>query len=290
MNDEKNKLIQTIDEKLKILAQETDQKRQSSLFLSYLEVMRKFHNYSIYNELLIAIQKPEATNVAGFKSWQTKFERSVKRGEKGIAILAPKLVDSGVRVTGKKEETEINSTDMLFDELVIKACVGFRTVYVFDVSQTEGKPIPEEPNWHDQEKDILLEDALKKFANSKGIRVVEAKKLGGADGISNGGLIKVLPNAGTRTLVHELAHELLHWKNPDLQLPKKIEEIEADSTAYVVAQYFHLKQDTEASSNYLALFNTSSEDILSCLNRIRSASKEIIEAVESLKCLPEGAE
>jgi hypothetical protein len=288
MDDKSKVLIASIEEAIKSLAQETNQKRQSSLFISYLDMMGKFHNYSFYNELLIAIQKPGATNVAGFKTWQTKFERSVKKGEKGIAILAPVLVKRNYQSgTKKDEDAEVVSSDTLADNLLSIRCVGFRTAYVFDVSQTEGKPLPEEPNWHDTEKDLAIEAALKAFADSKGIRVVEAEKLRGADGLSYGGLIKVLPKAGTRTLVHELAHELLHWKHPELKLSREIEEIEADSTAYVVAQYFHLKQDSEASPNYLALFETSSEDILARFTRICATSKEIIEAVESRKGLPD---
>ena len=289
MDDKSKTLIASIEEAIKALAQETDEAKISSVFLSFMDGMRRFHNYSFYNQILIYLQRPSATQVAGFVDWQKKFSRTVNKGEKGIAILAPILAKYAVQRKSTQEDAEVISSET--ENLYVNRCIGFRVVYVFDISQTEGKPLPEEPNWHDTGKDPIIEAALKTFAQRKGIRVEEAVYLFGADGLSKGGLIKILPEAGTRTLVHELAHELLHWKYPDLKLPAKIEEIVADSTAYVVANYFHLTQDQIASPNYLALKNASSEDILSCMNRIRSASKEIIEAVEAIKGLhvPEGA-
>ena len=286
MDDKAKQLLKLIEDKIQALAEETDSVRFSETFQSYLATIRKFHNYSFRNQLLISFGFPNATHVAGYKDWARKFNRQVKKGEHGIAILAP--------VIGKKSERKNKPDADANDQEGVtittdedgylrfgKDFITYRTVYVFDVSQTEGDPLPDEPNWHDFEKNPEVEAALKAFATSKGIKIEIVQNLHGADGACSGGRIRILPNAGTRTMIHELAHEILHWGHPELKLSTKQEEIEADATAFVVAQYFNFSQDSQTSPNYLALHNADSKAILACFKRIRATSVQIIEAIES---------
>ncbi len=127
MNTEQAK--QLADNALNLLI-EALEKGQSETLKLYLATMGRFHNYSFGNCMMIAAQKPDATHVAGFHSW-LKFQRHVRKGEKGIVILAP--------MVGKKTE----SAEMADDEQ--SRVFGFRAAYVFDVSQTEGEPLPEFP-------------------------------------------------------------------------------------------------------------------------------------------------
>lgn len=284
MDDKAKLLFNQIEEKVKALAEETDKVRFSLTFLEYLSAMSRFHHYSFTNSLLIHLANPKATQVAGFKDWQRKFNRTVKKGEHGIPILAPVTYKKSKSDDSKPNDTtetsvEIESTEAP-DERV-RTFTTFRTVYVFDVSQTEGDPLPVEPNWHDHDKNAKIEKALYSFANNKGIKIEVVDNLHGADGVSKGGKIKVVEEAGTRTLVHELAHEILHWRHPELKLSHTQEEIEADATAYVVAQHFNMLLEKEATPNYLALSRADGKSILSCFNRIRDASIEIIQAVEN---------
>ncbi|MBA3073734.1 MAG: hypothetical protein FP831_09075 [Anaerolineae bacterium] len=285
MDDKAKQLLNLIEDKIQALAEETDSVRFSDTFISYLAVIGRFHHYSFRNQLLISFGYPNATHVAGYKDWARKFNRQVKKGEHGIAILAPVIGKKPERKnTSDADENEKEGVIITTDEdgylRFGKDFITYRTVYVFDVSQTEGDPLPESPNWHDFEKNPEVEAALKSFATSKGIKIEIVESLHGADGASSGGKIRILPKAGTRTMIHELAHEILHWGHPELKLSTKQEEIEADATAFVVAQYFNISQDPQTSPNYLALHNADSKAILACFNRIRETSVQIIEAIE----------
>jgi hypothetical protein len=288
MDDKAKQLLKQIEDRIVALANETDSARFSKTFQSYLHAMSMFHQYSFRNQLLIYFTNPSASRVAGYKDWIRKFNRRVKKGEHGIAILAPvvwnappkSIENSGEEDTTGTSEVEIESSEGAKPKAARKY-LSFRTAYVFDVSQTEGDPIPEAPNWHDFEKNPEVEAALRTFAESKGITIEVTDDLGGADGASSGGKIEILPNTGTRTLIHELAHEILHWGRPQLGLSRKEKEIEADATAYVVGQYFNLNQDAQATPNYLAQHRANGNEILDCFNRIRETSLEIIKAIES---------
>lgn len=275
-------LLKSIESSMDDLANETDEAKRSPAFIRYLNSLSRFYTYSFMNQILIWIQRSGATRVAGFKTWQNKFGRTVKKGEKGIAILAPikcqPKKDEKEEIDFDSDKTQITTIDEGKDkEKRNTSYLRFRVVYVFDVSQTEGKELPEEPNWHDTEKSAELESLLVSFAKGKGITVEYVDNLGGADGCSSGGRIQVLKNAGTRTLIHELAHEMLH-ANRSLQLTRQQKEIEADAVAYAVGQRFNINGD--ASPNYLALWKATGKEIRECLYRIRDVVVEIISAVE----------
>lgn len=267
-------IIASIEE----LARETDQVRISATLHRYLEAMRKFHRYSLNNQLLIAMQRPEATHVAGFHTWTQKFKRQVRRGEKGISIFAPILVQKPLAAVDITEE-QIHP----HEEPGFSACRGFRVVYVFDITQTEGEPMPVAPEWHDLEKDAELERGLCSLALRRGIQIEYVQDLGGAQGVSCGGTIQLLEGAGTRVLVHELVHELLAHYSQEARstLTRQQREIEADAAAYVVTRHFNLAGTM--IPNYLALWQAGGGDILSCMDRVRDISTRMITFIEDFR-------
>jgi len=268
-------LSRSITASIEELARETDQVRISETLQQYMEAMSKFHHYSLSNQLLIAIQKPEATQVAGFHTWLQKFKRQVRRGEKGIAIFAP-IVTKLPKTVQDLDKEEQRSQLLPANP----SCRGFKVVYVFDITQTEGEPIPAAPEWHDRERDLELEQGLYCLAHSRGIQVDVAQNLGGAQGVSSGGHIQLLDGAGTRVLVHELVHELLSHSSQEVRavISKQQREIEADAAAFVVGRHFNLAG--AAIPNYLALWQAAGPDILDCMERVREISTQIIRFLE----------
>jgi hypothetical protein len=131
-------LANSITERIEELARSTDVARNSEEMIKYLDTYSRFHNYSIYNIFCIMMAYPEATQVAGFHRWRS-MGRYVRKGEKGIPILAPILVNE--------------DPDDPDSEKVLR---GFKVVRVFDVSQTDGEPLPEPPNWKSPEKNKKL--------------------------------------------------------------------------------------------------------------------------------------
>ena len=279
-------LTRSITLAIEDLAQETDQVRISETLQRYLEMLSKFHHYSWHNQLLIWIQAPQATQVAGYQTWKQKFKRQVKRGENGIAILAPCLYrPKNQTKTSEEEDPDLSSSPLAGsceEPESAHSNLFFRVVHVFDVAQTEGEPLPKCPQWRDQEKDPSLEDALLAFAKKKGIQIETTDDLGGPEGVSSGGKIRLLHTTGTRTLVHELAHELFeHCKSKVYHSSTAQQrEIEADAAAYVVCHHFGLK--SMSTPNYLALWQASGKDILASLERVRGIAVEIIQEVELL--------
>ncbi len=274
--DKRDALMQSITDAVQSLAAETDEVRASEAMAKYFAFVSKFYHYSFRNQILIQLQKPNATLVAGFNAWQKK-NRMVKKGEKGIAILMPRTY----RPKDKdQEDAENGSATLDSDSKEDRKRIFFTVGYVFDVSQTEGEPLPQ-PQWRDKDKDLEIEDALKVFVARKGILVEYREDLGGAEGRCSEGKIELLPGAGTRTFVHELAHLLYEHCRPEIrkQTTRQQREIEADTTAYVVVTHFGL---TASSANYLALWRAGKDDILACMQRVRGVAVEMIEAIEEL--------
>lgn len=255
-------LASSITERIEELAQATDAARMSEEMLRYLEVYSKFHQYSIFNVFCIMMANPLATEVAGFHRWKS-MGRYVRKGEKGIPILAPILVND-----------DPNDAD---SEKVLR---GFKIVYVYDVSQTDGEPLPEPPNWKSPQKNKELEEKLIQFAYKRGIQVSVVKQHGEVQGVSKGGVIEVDPLAGTKTLIHEVAHELMHHDENRLS-ESSLRELEAESVAFVVCKHFGL--NITSSPNYLTLHGIDSEKIMEHLERIRKTAIEIINEIEESK-------
>jgi len=243
-----------IENKLKELATETDKMKRSAFFQEYLETMAKFWKYSYYNQLLIHFNRPKSTRVAGLKAWQS-LGRKVKKGSKAIQIRAPvKIKDS--------------------DEVV-----RFIPVNVFDISQTEGEPLPKLDIALEGDNYTGLKQSLLDFCKSKSIEV-EFKKLGvnGLYGYSRGGKVAIASNGSVNTqvntLIHEITHELLHHQGE--KLTEKRREIQAESTAYVVCRHFGLETK---SYNYLLLYDADYQSIMDNLKAVAEASREVIDFV-----------
>ena len=227
-------LVQQINKQVEDLAQQTDQARMSAEMLRYLDAFSCFHRYSLYNTWLILMNRPDATHVCGFRQWNS-FNRFVRKGECGIPILAPIWV---------KQEAEEAAENKL-------ALRGFKVVYVFDISQTDGEPLPEPPDWKKPEKNAFLNQRFMAFAHERGITVTEKALDGETQGVSmGGGRIEIAPSAGTSTLIHEIAHEIM--LHHDSELPSSIKELEAESVAFVVCRHFGLQSKCSPKLHCLA--------------------------------------
>jgi hypothetical protein len=244
----------------------------SDALTAYLNAMGRFHNYSFGNILEIARQKPNATRVAGFWKWK-ELGRSVKKGEKGIRILAPII---GVR-RKKDEEAEKDITKQNMAVLV-----GFRSAYVFDVSQTEGAELPElrEISGNVGEN----RDRLISFIEQQGIELVFSDRIAPALGMSYGGRIAILPGQSKAeefsTLVHELAHEMLHKAERRTATTKVVRETEAEAIAFIIGKAVGLETGT-ASADYIQLYHGNASLLAESLEVIQQASAVILAALES---------
>ena len=235
---------------------------KSETLTAYLQALSRFHDYSFGNVMLIVSQNPYATRVAGFRTWK-KLSRFVKKGEKGIVIIAPRV--------GKKRDAG--------DDEGPTVC-GFRAVYVFDVSQTDGEPLPELAST--QGDPGLNTDRLKSFIAEQGIELLYEADLEGALGKSSGGTIRLIQNLDPpeefEVLVHEVAHELLHHNN-GRRPSKLVRETEAEAVAAVVSQAIGL-QATAAASDYIQLYDGSQETLADSLHHIQHAAAAILAALE----------
>ncbi len=245
---------------------------QSDAIKSYLGVMARFHHYSFCNQLLILMQRPESTHVAGYQRWLA-LGRQVRKGEKAIHILAPVL-------TKRRERAEAGCDQ---DGTSQRLC-GFRLAYVFDVAQTAGKPLPEAPQAQGDPGVNLA--ALKAFYASKGIALEYRDNLDGAEGLSAKGLVYVLaglePAREFSVLVHELAHELMHGGEKRQFLSRKVKETEAEATAYVVGLAVGLDMNT-ASADYISLYNGDRDTLRESLESITRVASQIIAALTETK-------
>jgi antirestriction protein ArdC len=253
------------------LANETDAARQSQLFRDYLRTSAAFWDYSWHNQMLIWRQKPDASFVGGFNTW-LKCGRYVRKGEKGIAILAPMFFKDK-----KPEGTQEENTR-----------IWFKVVYVFDISQTDGTPLPELPTKSVGERGQDMLDRLLRFAESRGISVqfVERCKLNGAAGTSKGNEIEIRTSetdvtTQAATLAHEIAHSLLHWtadghkitSRDGKEIDTQQRELEAESTAYVVCSYFGIQSPSEF---YLATYSVTPAMLLQAVETIAATVKTIL--------------
>jgi antirestriction protein ArdC len=241
---------------------------RSQKLIEYLKAMGKFHNYSLGNAILIGFQKPDATHVAGFRTWQ-KLGRHVKKNEKGIAIMAPIIWRR--KVMHADDEDQQKSKE--------ETALAFKTAYIFDISQTDGKPLPEFART--QGDPGAYTERLERFISSRGIKL-ERSNLRIAEGISIGGTIllkaSLAPAEEFSVLVHETAHEMLHLDPANRPEDKTVREAEAEAVAFVVCQGIGLDTNT-ASSDYIQLYDGDKETLIKSLERIQRTASEILEAV-----------
>src|SRR5579872_3510192 len=250
----------------------------SEVLTSYLSAMAKFHYYSFGIILLIAMQKRDATRVAGMYSWN-QLGRRVKRGEKGIMIFAPMV---GKKRSNKAKETEQQQADARSNESEQRevSLVGFRPVYVWDVSQTEGQALPELDEVKGDVSGYLAR--LVNFTIQQGIKFGYSEKIAPARGMSYGGAIRILPNLNEAeqfsTLVHELAHEMLHKSERRTLTTKTVRETEAEAVAFVVCNAMGLETGT-ASSDYIQLYHGNAELLQESLEVVQRTSAVILGAI-----------
>ena len=266
----------------------------SDSYCNYLRTMSKFHNYSFNNTLLIAMQKPDATLVAGYKAWQKNFERHVNKGEKAIRILAP----APYKIKEERDKIDPVTQELLLDkdgnpqkEEVEITIPAFRAVSVFDVAQTDGKPIPElaakellsdVEGYQDMIRAVEaispVPIELEEIAgDSKGYYDREAKRIAVQENMSESQTLK--------TMIHEVAHSKLHSKEveQDEQMKKdrNTKEVEAESIAYTVCQHFGI-DTSDYSFGYIAGWSSGrdTKELRSSMDTIRRTASELITGIE----------
>jgi antirestriction protein ArdC len=239
------------------------QQGHSETLTSYLKTIGRFHRYSLHNVLLIALQKPHASYVGGFRTWN-QLGRFVKKGEKGILILAP--------IARPRHENAEEA-----DEEMSPAIAGFRAAYVFDVSQTDGRELPQIGSVHGDPQQYTAR--LRSFAEARGIAVIYSDEIAPARGVSNGGNITLLPGQSSAeefsTLAHEIAHELLHRGVRRESTTKRARETEAEATAFVVCNAVGLETGS-AAADYIQLWNGDAALLTESLMYIRRAASQML--------------
>lgn len=255
----------------------------SEKYITYLQVMSKFHTYSANNQVLIAMQMPDATAVAGYNSWIRNFDRHVKKGEKSITILAPMKVKIKIDTDRRDADGKIIQEE--------RETIKFRPVSVFDVSQTEGKPLPQiisELAGDVSRYEQLLDAARQAAPYPIEIRAVE----GSAKGWCNFTQEKIIIKEGMseaqtlKTAFHETAHARIHAGDTDKSREQK--EVEAESIAYVVCNHFGL-DTSDYSFGYVATWagRQNINLLKQSMQTISQTAKAIITDVERAMEEPE---
>lgn len=275
---------------------------ESERFKEYLRTMSKFYNYSWSNTLLIAMQKPDATLIAGYTSWQRNFDRQVMKGEKGIKILAPAPYKAQVemeKIDPKTQRPMLDADGKPVTETIEVMRPAFKVVSVFDVSQTDGKELPDimvgeltgsveqyEDFWRILKEISPVPVGLENIeGGAHGYYHLTEKRIAIDNGMSEMQTIK--------TLIHEIAHAKLHAIDPDEKVSPEVKkdrhtkEVEAEAVAYTVCQRYGL-ETSDYSFGYIAGWSSDKEtkELKGSLETIRSTAADMIESIdEKLKLL-----
>ena len=267
----------------------------SEMYTTYLRTMAKFHNYSFNNTLLIAMQRPDATLVAGFNAWKNKFNRYVKKGEKGIQIIAPAPIkeveerekidkDTGLAVLNENGEPEMERVEYVIPR--------FRVTTVFDVSQTDGEPIPslEVNELTASVKDYALLTAAIEQVSPVPIRFdeIEGEAKGYYSDIDKEICIQVgMGESQTiKTMIHEVAHAMLHnsdfMKQNGEEKDRLTKETEAESIAFTVCSALGI-DTSDYSFPYVASWASGKEmkELKDSMDTIRLAAANFLEKLEA---------
>jgi antirestriction protein ArdC len=241
---------------------------KSETLKAYLAMMSRFHSYSFANLMLIAFQRPSATRVAGFQAWKS-LGRFVKKGEKGIVILAPIVVN-------RKNSQEATEEDGEKETTVRR----FKPVFVWAQDQTDGKPIPELTTVQGDPGEYT--NRLKAFVAQLGISLEYSKDIAPAKGLSHGGRITLLPDLSPAenlaVLVHELCHELMHKCPRRAETTRTIRETEAEAVAFVVCQAIGLESN-DSSADYITLWNGNKETLMQSLQLVQQTASQILSTI-----------
>lgn len=265
----------------------------SELYTEYLKTMSQFHNYSFNNTMLIAMQKPDATLVAGYQAWQKKFKRQVKKGEKGIQIIAPAPI---------REKEEVEKFDPVTNEPILRPdgkpeteeiehiIPRFRLTTVFDVSQTYGEPLPEietpELMGSVENYEIFMQAIREVSPVPVRFDEIESGAKGYYSNVDKETVIQegMSESQTMKTAVHETTHAKLHDRDIMEELGEKknqmTREVEAESVAYTVCQYFGL-DTSDYSFPYIAGWSSSMDmkELRSSMDTIRKTAGEMIDGM-----------
>lgn len=296
--EQRQEKIRQITDKLE---QGVHQIFESDNYRAYLSTMAKFHSYSLNNTILIAMQKPGATLVAGYTAWQKDHDRHVKKGEKGIQIIAPspyKVKQERDALDPKTGKPQMDAQGNPLKEIIEVERPAFKVATVFDISQTEGKELPSigvnELSGGVEGYDALF-DALKATcpvpiafedipSGAKGYYHTEEHRIALQEGMSQMQTVK--------TLIHEMSHERMHShkkeKPVEERLSRRSMEVEAESVAFVVgtalsAEHPELKLDfSDYSFGYIAGWSSGKEtaELKASLGRIQATASEMISEIE----------
>ena len=270
---------------------------ESEKFKEYLTTMSKFYNYSFNNTLLIAMQKPDATLIAGYTSWQRNFDRHVMKGEKGIKILAPapyKAQEEREKIDPATQKPVLDADGKPVTETVEVLRPAFKVVSVFDVSQTDGKELPDiavDELTGSVENYAAFFEALKQESpvpisfedipgGAKGYFSHVENRIAIQDGMSEIQTVK--------TAIHEIAHAKLHAIKPDEKVAPEVrkdrhtKEVEAESVAYTVCQRYGI-ETSDYSFGYIAGWSSDKDtkELKGSLETIRSTAAEMIESIDA---------
>lgn len=279
-----------IEEVMEELEQGIKSVFESEKYKEMLRMTAKFHRYSLNNCILIAMQRPDATYVAGYQTWQKTFRRVVNKGEKGIRILAP----APYKVEKEKDQTEENGKPVLDEngrpkkEKVTITVPAYRVAYVFDVSQTSGEPLPEIVETLDGnvENYVMYKSVLEKIApcpvryehisgGANGYYSLDEKVVVVDENLSEEQILK--------TLIHEITHAKLHDKDTgaDKDVCRNAAEVEAESVAYIVSEHLGI-DSSQYSFGYVAGWSAGKElpELKACLSVIHDTATELIEQID----------
>ena len=257
---------------VQLLIEQLEQGHSEGL-TAYLTAMGKFHRYSFGNILEIARQKPAAAHVAGMYAWN-QLGRRVKKGEKGIRILAP------IIGTRRKKDAEADEDTRSQNQPVL---VGFRSAWVWDISSTEGRDLPELSSQVTGDVGVYRE-RLMDFVIAQGITLEFRDSIAPALGMCYGDRIVLLPGQSPAeefsTLVHELTHSFLHRADRRIPTTKTVRETEAEAIAFVVGTTIGLDSGSN-SADYIALYQGNADVLTESLEVIQKTSALILSALET---------
>lgn len=264
---------------------------ESEKYKNYLKTMSKFHSYSLNNTLLIAMQKPDATTVAGYGTWK-QMNRQVVKGSKAIKILAPciykkkdiaDIADTPDKSIADKDNKDIPEAN--------KVLVGFKIANVFDISQTEGEPLPELAHKLDGTVDNYIDfmNALKQYSPVS----IEFKEIeGSANGYYHLVDKNIVVDAGmsqmmnVKTSIHEISHALLHDQDTGLEKDnfpnRETKEVQAESVAFTVCNYYGI-DTSDYSFGYIGGWSSGKDlkELKASLETIRQTAQKIINGIDN---------
>lgn len=277
-----------VDETLEQLEKGINELFESNKYKQYLDTMSKFHSYSVNNCLLIAMQKPDATLVAGYTAWRDKFHRQVLKGEKGLTIIAPspykKQIEQQVMDADGKPVFDVAGQPLM--EQKEHTFIAFRIAKVFDISQTDGEPIPELVA---ELKDPVenFDDLLESIKSISPVPMRFEDITSGANGYYSPKNQEIVVKRGMpeeqtlKTFIHEVAHARLGHGGDDDHLDRRTHEVQAESVAYCTCKSLGLNTE-DYSFGYIAGWSSGREqkELKASLQTIKDTADKMITGIE----------